>query len=127
MLEHFKAGWCNDCCSNHFLLNISPFVIPSVSDLALESNPSDHPRASTIFLSKSQTDGKLRFFSNLKKAERKTGKITAYFNYTAQEHLNCFNSFKAEVATKKELRSYFISTSFCSLYSCFLFQALRIC
>ncbi|RMC18456.1 hypothetical protein DUI87_04345 [Hirundo rustica rustica] len=26
-------------------------------DLALESNPSDHPRASTIFLSKSQTDG----------------------------------------------------------------------
>ncbi|KAB0341651.1 hypothetical protein FD754_018577, partial [Muntiacus muntjak] len=25
-------------------------------DLALESNPSDHPRASTIFLSKSQTD-----------------------------------------------------------------------
>lgn len=32
-----------------------------VSDLALESNPSDHPRASTIFLSKSQTDGKLTF------------------------------------------------------------------
>lgn len=27
------------------------------SDLALESNPSDHARASTIFLSKSQTDG----------------------------------------------------------------------
>ncbi|KAB0354541.1 hypothetical protein FD755_023079 [Muntiacus reevesi] len=26
-------------------------------NLALESNPSDHPRASTIFLSKSQTDG----------------------------------------------------------------------
>lgn len=26
-------------------------------DLALESNPSDHARASTIFLSKSQTDG----------------------------------------------------------------------
>lgn len=29
-------------------------------DLNMEFNPSDHPRASTIFLSKSQTDG--RFF-----------------------------------------------------------------
>lgn len=28
------------------------------SDLPMEYNPSDHPRASTIFLSKSQTDGK---------------------------------------------------------------------
>lgn len=27
-------------------------------DLPMEYNPSDHPRASTIFLSKSQTDGK---------------------------------------------------------------------
>lgn len=28
-----------------------------LSDLPMEYNPSDHPRASTIFLSKSQTDG----------------------------------------------------------------------
>lgn len=28
-------------------------------DLNMEFNPSDHPRASTIFLSKSQTDGRL--------------------------------------------------------------------
>lgn len=27
------------------------------SELNMEYNPSDHPRASTIFLSKSQTDG----------------------------------------------------------------------
>lgn len=37
-------------------LKFSFFVIP---DLPMEYNPSDHPRASTIFLSKSQTDGKL--------------------------------------------------------------------
>lgn len=28
-----------------------------LSELNMEYNPSDHPRASTIFLSKSQTDG----------------------------------------------------------------------
>ncbi|XP_061234503.1 cyclin-Y-like protein 1 isoform X2 [Neopsephotus bourkii] len=33
-------------------------------DLALESNPSDHPRASTIFLSKSQTDVREKRKSN---------------------------------------------------------------
>lgn len=33
-------------------------VVPLFSDLPMEYNPSDHPRASTIFLSKSQTDGK---------------------------------------------------------------------
>lgn len=40
----------------HHLQHISDREMPE--DLALESNPSDHPRASTIFLSKSQTDGK---------------------------------------------------------------------
>ncbi|XP_008633039.2 PREDICTED: LOW QUALITY PROTEIN: cyclin-Y-like protein 1 [Corvus brachyrhynchos] len=40
------------------------FFVPSVSDLALESNPSDHPRASTIFLSKSQTDVREKRKSN---------------------------------------------------------------
>ncbi|MBZ3889817.1 Cyclin-Y-like protein 1 [Sciurus carolinensis] len=39
----------------HHLQHISDREMPE--DLALESNPSDHPRASTIFLSKSQTDG----------------------------------------------------------------------
>lgn len=38
------------------------FFISKLSDLPIEHNPSDHPRASTIFLSKSQTDGKLFFF-----------------------------------------------------------------
>uniref|UniRef100_W5M9P4 Cyclin Y-like 1 n=1 Tax=Lepisosteus oculatus TaxID=7918 RepID=W5M9P4_LEPOC len=38
-----------------YLQHISDREVPD--DLALESNPSDHPRASTIFLSKSQTDG----------------------------------------------------------------------
>ncbi|XP_040330615.1 cyclin-Y-like protein 1 [Herpailurus yagouaroundi] len=36
----------------------------SYTDLALESNPSDHPRASTIFLSKSQTDVREKRKSN---------------------------------------------------------------
>ncbi|XP_010083990.1 PREDICTED: cyclin-Y-like protein 1-B, partial [Pterocles gutturalis] len=40
------------------------FFVLSVSDLALESNPSDHPRASTIFLSKSQTDVREKRKSN---------------------------------------------------------------
>ncbi|XP_057398180.1 cyclin-Y-like protein 1 isoform X2 [Balaenoptera acutorostrata] len=36
-------------------LNHHTFFSSSSTDLALEPNPSDHPRASTIFLSKSQT------------------------------------------------------------------------
>lgn len=33
------------------------FVFKSSKELAHEANPSDHPRASTLFLNKSQTDG----------------------------------------------------------------------
>uniref|UniRef100_A0A8C9W2Q0 Cyclin Y-like 1 n=1 Tax=Scleropages formosus TaxID=113540 RepID=A0A8C9W2Q0_SCLFO len=40
-----------------YLQHISDRELPD--ELALESNPSDHARASTIFLSKSQTDGNL--------------------------------------------------------------------
>lgn len=36
---------------------LTDWLIICLLDLALESNPSDHARASTIFLSKSQTDG----------------------------------------------------------------------
>ena len=50
-------------------LNYHTFFSSSCIDLALESNPSDHPRASTIFLSKSQTHGKTVFFSSEKKTE----------------------------------------------------------
>uniref|UniRef100_A0A8C2Q964 Cyclin Y-like 1 n=1 Tax=Cyprinus carpio TaxID=7962 RepID=A0A8C2Q964_CYPCA len=42
-----------------YLQHISDREVPD--DLALESNPSDHARASTIFLSKSQTDGDWSF------------------------------------------------------------------
>lgn len=35
------------------------FFVCFFPDLNMEFNPSDHPRASTIFLSKSQTDGRL--------------------------------------------------------------------
>uniref|UniRef100_A0A672IXI2 Cyclin Y n=1 Tax=Salarias fasciatus TaxID=181472 RepID=A0A672IXI2_SALFA len=35
----------------------------NIDDLPMEYNPSDHPRASTIFLSKSQTDGESPFMS----------------------------------------------------------------
>lgn len=33
-------------------------IVLTFTELALESNPSDHARANTIFLNKSQTDGK---------------------------------------------------------------------
>ncbi|XP_073927677.1 cyclin-Y-like protein 1 isoform X2 [Castor canadensis] len=46
----------------HHLQHISDREMPD--DLALESNPSDHPRASTIFLSKSQTDVREKRKSN---------------------------------------------------------------
>uniref|UniRef100_A0A8C0QRB5 Cyclin Y like 1 n=1 Tax=Chelonoidis abingdonii TaxID=106734 RepID=A0A8C0QRB5_CHEAB len=49
--------------SDHPKLKCHPFV-HCLSDLALESNPSDHPRASTIFLSKSQTDVREKRKSN---------------------------------------------------------------
>ncbi|KAF4008431.1 hypothetical protein G4228_020164 [Cervus hanglu yarkandensis] len=45
-------------------LNCHTFFSFSCADLALESNPSDHPRASTIFLSKSQTDVREKRKSN---------------------------------------------------------------
>ncbi|XP_059770882.1 cyclin-Y-like protein 1 isoform X3 [Balaenoptera ricei] len=46
----------------HHLQHISDREMPE--DLALEPNPSDHPRASTIFLSKSQTDVREKRKSN---------------------------------------------------------------
>ncbi|XP_059963317.1 cyclin-Y-like protein 1 isoform X2 [Mesoplodon densirostris] len=46
----------------HHLQHISDREMPE--DLPLESNPSDHPRASTIFLSKSQTDVREKRKSN---------------------------------------------------------------
>ncbi|XP_068400688.1 cyclin-Y-like protein 1 isoform X2 [Eschrichtius robustus] len=46
----------------HQLQHISDREMPE--DLALEPNPSDHPRASTIFLSKSQTDVREKKKSN---------------------------------------------------------------
>ncbi|XP_043328953.1 cyclin-Y-like protein 1 [Cervus canadensis] len=52
----FRAG------EGHHLQHISDREMPE--DLALESNPSDHPRASTIFLSKSQTDVREKRKSN---------------------------------------------------------------
>lgn len=42
-----------------FLMLKNHFSIIVFLELALESNPSDHARASTIFLCKSQTDGEL--------------------------------------------------------------------
>ncbi|XP_065793163.1 cyclin-Y-like protein 1 isoform X4 [Muntiacus reevesi] len=52
----FRAG------EGHHLQHISDREMPE--DLALESNPSDHPRAGTIFLSKSQTDVREKRKSN---------------------------------------------------------------
>uniref|UniRef100_A0A2K6MV78 Cyclin-like domain-containing protein n=1 Tax=Rhinopithecus bieti TaxID=61621 RepID=A0A2K6MV78_RHIBE len=52
----FRAG------EGHHLQHVSHREMPE--DLALESNTSDHPRASTIFLSKSQTDVREKRKSN---------------------------------------------------------------
>lgn len=41
------------------IINVFVFFLSFFPDLNMEFNPSDHPRASTIFLSKSQTDGRL--------------------------------------------------------------------
>ena len=43
-------------------MNIDVFSFSFFKDLNMEFNPSDHPRASTIFLSKSQTDGRLLIY-----------------------------------------------------------------
>lgn len=41
-----------------YWMDIHVFSFSFFKDLNMEFNPSDHPRASTIFLSKSQTDGR---------------------------------------------------------------------
>uniref|UniRef100_A0A2K6PL18 Cyclin-like domain-containing protein n=1 Tax=Rhinopithecus roxellana TaxID=61622 RepID=A0A2K6PL18_RHIRO len=51
-----------DAVAGHHLQHVSHREMPE--DLALESNTSDHPRASTIFLSKSQTDVREKRKSN---------------------------------------------------------------
>uniref|UniRef100_A0A2K5IGV4 Cyclin N-terminal domain-containing protein n=1 Tax=Colobus angolensis palliatus TaxID=336983 RepID=A0A2K5IGV4_COLAP len=51
-----------DAVAGHHLQHVSDREMPE--DLALESNPSDHPRASTIFLSKYQTDVREKRKSN---------------------------------------------------------------
>lgn len=45
-----------------YQINIYVFSFSFFKDLNMEFNPSDHPRASTIFLSKSQTDGRLLIY-----------------------------------------------------------------
>uniref|UniRef100_A0A671XP75 Cyclin Y-like 1 n=2 Tax=Sparidae TaxID=8169 RepID=A0A671XP75_SPAAU len=63
-LEEFQTSTeVSDDNTVPYLQHISDREVPD--ELALESNPSDHARASTIFLSKSQTDGehKDRFLS----------------------------------------------------------------
>lgn len=53
---HIIHSECGSACCR---LTSDPFSpLPPPSELNMEYNPSDHPRASTIFLSKSQTDGK---------------------------------------------------------------------
>uniref|UniRef100_A0A8C4GQD6 Cyclin Y-like 1 n=1 Tax=Dicentrarchus labrax TaxID=13489 RepID=A0A8C4GQD6_DICLA len=55
-LEEFQTSTeVSDDNTVPYLQHISDREVPD--ELALESNPSDHARASTIFLSKSQTDG----------------------------------------------------------------------
>uniref|UniRef100_A0A3B5MM12 Cyclin Y-like 1 n=1 Tax=Xiphophorus couchianus TaxID=32473 RepID=A0A3B5MM12_9TELE len=53
-LEEFTSTEVSDDNTGPYLQHISDREVPD--ELALEFNPSDHARASTIFLSKSQTD-----------------------------------------------------------------------
>lgn len=53
-LEEFQTSTEVSDDTVPYLQHISDREVPD--ELALESNPSDHARASTIFLSKSQTD-----------------------------------------------------------------------
>ncbi|KAL4666970.1 hypothetical protein H8959_005659, partial [Pygathrix nigripes] len=55
-------SWISEQGEGHHLQHVSHREMPE--DLALESNPSDHPRASAIFLSKSQTDVREKRKSN---------------------------------------------------------------
>ncbi|KAL0624460.1 Cyclin-Y-like protein 1 [Plecturocebus cupreus] len=55
---------CNICLLGSSSSSASTSQVAGTTDLALESNPSDHPRASTIFLSKSQTDVREKRKSN---------------------------------------------------------------
>uniref|UniRef100_A0A3Q1JNH3 Cyclin-like domain-containing protein n=1 Tax=Anabas testudineus TaxID=64144 RepID=A0A3Q1JNH3_ANATE len=51
----------------------------NLDDLPMEYNPSDHPRASTIFLSKSQTDGEFRYIHHLGTVRRKYSSCSTIF------------------------------------------------
>uniref|UniRef100_A0A3Q3MD32 Cyclin-like domain-containing protein n=1 Tax=Labrus bergylta TaxID=56723 RepID=A0A3Q3MD32_9LABR len=60
-LEECPITTCEDVSEDTgtYLQHISDRELPD--ELAQEANPSDHPRASTLFLNKSQTDGKRMF------------------------------------------------------------------
>ncbi|MBN3318648.1 CCYL1 protein, partial [Atractosteus spatula] len=59
------------------------------ADLALESNPSDHPRASTIFLSKSQTDGSsASLLSEMAAAHRVSLEVISLRDKRKSNHIN---------------------------------------
>ena len=67
LLKTIKSGF-NQCVAIFKImyfstqLNHHTFFSSSYTDLALEPNPSDHPRPSTVCLSKSQTEGKAMLF-----------------------------------------------------------------
>uniref|UniRef100_H3C852 Uncharacterized protein n=2 Tax=Tetraodon nigroviridis TaxID=99883 RepID=H3C852_TETNG len=56
LVELRASTEASDDTSVPYLQHISDREVPD--ELALESNPSDHARANTIFLNKSQTDGR---------------------------------------------------------------------
>lgn len=56
-------------------MNIDLFSFSFFKDLNMEFNPSDHPRASTIFLSKSQTDGRLLIYLCFLEKKRKKAHV----------------------------------------------------
>ncbi|XP_041751922.1 cyclin-Y-like isoform X1 [Coregonus clupeaformis] len=62
----------------------------NVDELNMEYNPSDHPRASTIFLSKSQTDVEL---SSKNVREKRKSLFMNYHGSTRRKHSSCSTIF----------------------------------
>uniref|UniRef100_A0A3Q3X4W2 Cyclin-like domain-containing protein n=1 Tax=Mola mola TaxID=94237 RepID=A0A3Q3X4W2_MOLML len=80
-LEEFQTSTeVSDDNTVPYLQHISDREVPD--ELALESNPSDHARASTIFLSKSQTDSDAHFGSGVKMFTKLSHKSQACLKIT---------------------------------------------
>uniref|UniRef100_A0A3Q4H5F8 Cyclin Y n=1 Tax=Neolamprologus brichardi TaxID=32507 RepID=A0A3Q4H5F8_NEOBR len=91
----------------------------NIDDLPMEYNPSDHPRASTIFLSKSQTDGEL---CSLLLSRKYSSCSTIFLDDSTVSQPNLKYTIKCVALPGNILREY------CFCLSCFLLlRLLALC